>query len=132
MKWTLALVLSLAACNADDSASDTDAVGDTDGGGDTDTDTDVEPTCDAMTAGEDWAWRGECPQMLTPCEIEVDGCTISIAYSSGMTMGMPDGGEIEGNEITFTGGSYDNCVGTLEDADTISGSCDGCTFTLTR
>jgi hypothetical protein len=93
---------------------------------------DNEPACDTMTAGEDWAWRGECPQMLTPCEIEVDGCSLSIAYSSGMTMGMPNGGEISGDQITFTGGNYDNCVGTLEDADTISGSCDGCTFTLTR
>ncbi len=99
---------------------------------DTDTNTDV-GGCDSMSPGTDWAWDGACPMMLTPCEIEVTGCSMTIAYSSGMTMGMPDAGTIEGNLVTFSGGTVEGCTGELLDADTIEGSCaDGCTFTLSR
>ncbi len=91
------------------------------------------PTCDGMTAGEDWTWDGDCPRMPTPCEVQVEGCAIIIGYSSGMTMDMPRGGEIVGNTITFIDSGIAGCVGTLEDADHVSGSCEsGCTFTLYR
>lgn len=109
---------------------ETGTVDDTD---DTDpADTDVAGACAAMTSGEDWAWDGECPMMLTPCEIEVTECSLTIGYSSGMTMGMPDGGTISGSTVTFTGGTVEGCTGEILDANTIEGSCaDGCTFTLT-
>jgi hypothetical protein len=91
------------------------------------------PACDPMTAGEDWTWEGQCPQMPTPCEVQVEACSIIIGYSSGMTMDMPRGGEISGNTITFIDSGIAGCVGTLEDADHVTGSCDsGCTFTLYR
>lgn len=96
-------------------------------------------TCDAVNAGEDWQWSGECPQMVTPCDLVVEGCEISIDYEAdgGMTMGMPYTGTIEGSSVTFTDGdSVTGCVGTLEDADTLSGTCvldgEACTFTLRR
>ena len=91
-------------------------------------------TCDPMNSGEDWGFRGQCPGMQTPCEILVDACSLTITYSSGMTMGMPYAGTIEGDAITFEDGdSVTGCVGTLEDADNVSGTCDGgCEFTLRR
>lgn len=74
--------------------------------------------------------------MRTPCDIVVTECSLTIDYSAdgGMTMGMPYAGTIEGDTITFEDGDGVNgCVGTIEDADTVSGTCDGgCTFTLRR
>lgn len=95
---------------------------------------DTAPACAVLDPGEDWAWNGDCPQMRTPCEIVVDGCDVEIAYSSGMTMGMPYAGTIDGDTITFQDGdTVDGCVGTVEDADKVTGSCGGgCTFTLRR
>ena len=133
MRFAFLLALPLLAGCPDDS-KDTDTgptTTDTDGG-DTDVNTDV-GGCDSMNAGDDWAWDGACPMMLTPCEIEVTECSLTIAYSSGMTMGMPESGTIDGSTVTFTGGTVDGCTGELIDADNIEGSCaDGCTFTLSR
>ena len=72
--------------------------------------------------------------MATACEIIVDECSLTITYSSGMTMGMPYSGTIEDDTITFDDGdSVTGCVGILEDEDNISGTCDGgCEFTLVR
>lgn len=132
MRFAFLLALPLlAGCPDDSKDTDTDA---------TDTGTPKPPTmnpevgsCDAMTSGTDWAWWGACPMMLTPCEIEVTECSMTIGYSSGMTMGMPEAGTIDGSTITFSGGTVAGCTGELLDADTIEGSCaDGCTFTLSR
>lgn len=117
-----------------DADSDADSDGDADADSDADTDTGtIAPGCDAVNTGNDWAWRGECPGMLTPCEITVSDCSMTIGYSSGMTMGMPTSGTIDGSTVTFSGGSVAGCVGTVTDPDSIEGSCgSGCTFTLTR
>lgn len=92
--------------------------------------------CDPMRSGTDWAWDGQCPMMVTPCDIVVDGCSLTIDYEAdgGMTMGMPYTGTISGDQISFEDGdSVDGCTGTLIDPDTVEGSCaGGCTFTLTR
>jgi hypothetical protein len=117
----------LMACATSEPTTATDVLG-------TDTDTDATETgadgCAAPTAGDDWAWTGECPGMETPCELAVDGCALSIAYSSGMSMGMPTGAAVAGSDVTFDSGG---CVGTVVDADTIEGTCSsGCTFALTR
>lgn len=94
------------------------------------------PQCVDITAGDDWAWTGECPQMYTPCDIVVKECSFTIDYEAdgGMTMGMPFGGVIDGDVVTFNDDSgLSGCVGTVIDADTIEGSCGiGCTFTLSR
>lgn len=93
-------------------------------------------SCEVMNSGDDWYWSGGCPQMRTPCDIVVSGCSLTIDYEAdgGMTMGMPYEGSIEGSTVTFADGdSVTGCVGTLEDADTMSGTCDGgCTFSLQR
>jgi hypothetical protein len=131
----ITLLLALAAC--DTGTKDTAPVDDTsaDDTSDTDTDTDT-PACSTLNSGTDWVWNGECPQMRTPCDIVVDGCSLTIDYDAdgGMTMGMPYAGTIEGDTITFEDGdSVGGCVGTIEDADNVSGTCgDGCTFTLKR
>ncbi len=134
MARLLVSLLLLTACTGK-TADDTAATGD-DSAADTDADTDT-VTCAPLNTGEDWAWQGECPQMRTPCDIVVDGCSVSVDYSAepgGMTMGMPYAGTIDGNTVTFEDGdSVDGCVGTIEDADTVSGTCaGGCTFTLRR
>lgn len=129
----LSLIL-LYACiggtKSDDSAPTSD---DSDSGG---ADSDTGPACAALNSGDDWAWSGACPQMRTPCDIVVDGCSLAIDYSAdgGMTMGMPYEATVSGDTITFADGdSVTGCEGTIEDADTVSGTCDGgCAFTLRR
>ena len=94
---------------------------------------DTGPTCAVVTSGDDWAWSGACPGMLTPCTVEADGCDVTVDYGGGMDMGMPTRGKIEGDQITFHGGAVDGCVGTVVTRRHIEGSCDGgCTFTLER
>jgi len=106
------------------------------GGDETGSAVDTAPACSALTGGDDWVWNGECPQMRTPCDIVVNECALEIDYGAdgGMTMGMPYAATIEGDTITFADGdTVTGCVGTIEDADTVSGTCDGgCTFTLKR
>lgn len=136
-------LLLLLACTGDTKTDDTsdnggDDSADTSGGDDTANDSggDTAPECATLNSGDDWSWNGDCPQMRTPCDIVVDGCSLTIDYAAdgGMTMGMPYEGTIEGDTITFADGdSVTGCVGTIEDADTVSGTCDGgCDFTLRR
>jgi len=120
----------LAACSGGDAPADDIATN-----GD-DTAVDTAPACATLNAGTDWVWNGECPQMRTPCAIVVTECSLAIDYSAtSMTMGMPYSGTI-GADGTITFADDDTvtgCVGTIEDADTVSGACDGgCTFTLKR
>lgn len=118
------LLLLLACTGAGDSAkSDTDPTGSS-------------TTCATLNSGTDWYWDGECPMMVTPCDIVVEGCSLSIDYEAdgGMTMGMPYSGTISGSTISFADDdTVTGCVGTIVDADHVEGSCgDGCTFTLER
>ena len=135
---TLILLLACAGgSKTDDSgaAADDSATADDSAGGD-DSAEDSAPTCAALNSGDDWAFNGDCPQMRTPCDIVVDGCSLAIDYSAdgGMTMGMPYEATGRGDTITFADGdSVTGCEGTIEDADTVSGTCDGgCAFTLRR
>lgn len=138
METPMLTLLLLLACaterKTDDPAGGDDSAADTDL--DTSADSGSGGACSALSSGDDWAWNGECPQMRTPCDIVVDGCSLTIDYEAdgGMTMGMPYEGTIEGDTITFAdGGSVNGCVGTIETADKVSGTCDGgCTFTLRR
>ena len=95
---------------------------------------DTGPACTALTTADDWAWEGECPQMTTPCELSVNACAVSIAYSSGMDMNMPYSATVSGDTVTFDDNStVTGCVGTITGPDTIEGTCgSGCTFTLQR
>lgn len=108
---------------ADDSAADDSSV-------------DSHPGCDAVSSADDWYWQGQCPQMVTPCDLVVSGCTLSIDYAAdgGMTMGMPYSGTIDGATVTFADdNTVDGCVGTVMSPDRIEGSCgSGCTFALRR
>lgn len=91
--------------------------------------------CAALNAGDEWAFRGECSQMRTPVALAYEGCAITLDYSAtGMSMGMPYEGVVVDQAVTFgDGDSVTGCAGVIEDADTISGQCDGgCTFTLVR
>lgn len=115
----------------DSDPANTDDTGATDTG-----DGDTAPACATVTPGEDWAWLGECPRMTTPVVIAVESCALTLDYDAvgGMTMGMPYSATISGDAVTFAGdNSVTGCVGTVETADQITGSCDGgCTFTLSR
>lgn len=92
--------------------------------------------CAMVNSGTNWAWDGACPQMVTPCDMVVDGCSLAIDYDAdgGMTMGMPYSGSVSGTTVTFADDDdVKGCVGTVVDADTIEGTCgNGCTFTLER
>lgn len=123
------LLLALACATKTDDTGETADTAETGETGDTN-------TCDTLTSGTDWAWDGACPQMPTPCDIVVTGCSLAIDYEAdgGMTMGMPFAGTISGDTITFEDGDMvTGCVGTIVDADHVTGSCDsGCTFELFR
>lgn len=127
------VLLMWAACSGDKMDSGTTGSGTTDSGS-TDsgtTDSGTTPACMELTSGEDWAWNGECPQMRTPCVVTFADCAVTIDYPSGMTMNMPNAGTVDGDTITFTGGGFSGCTGTITDATHITGGCDdGCTFTL--
>ncbi|MBM4389615.1 MAG: hypothetical protein FJ090_00725 [Deltaproteobacteria bacterium] len=132
------VVFFLLACFTGDTTASADTAGGTDTGNTADSgDTnDTEPTCATVESGDNWAWGGECPQMVTPCDIVVTECALAIDYDAdgGMTMGMPFSGTIEGDTVTFANDNgVDDCVGTVIAADEIEGSCKGgCTFTLER
>lgn len=92
-----------------------------------------EPACATVNPGDNWAWNGECPQMRTPVVIAVSDCTLTLDYDAvgGMTMGMPYSATVSGDQMTFDDGdSVSGCVGTVESADEITGTCDGCDYTL--
>jgi hypothetical protein len=125
MSRTLALastLLLISACSG--GANDTDGTNDTDA---------ESSACDEVTAGDDWAWSGSCIGMTMGCEIVRDGCELTITCS-GMDMGLPEGAMVDGSAVTFDDGdSVTGCEGTVEDANTLSGTCDGeCSWTLER
>lgn len=132
--FVLVLLLACAGGADSDSKPDTGSI-DTADTADTGTG-DTAPACATVTAGDDWAWSGECPGMTTPVVIAVDGCALTLDYDAvgGMTMGMPYSATIDAETVTFADdNSVSGCVGTVETADKITGSCDGgCTFKLKR
>lgn len=123
------IFLTLLACPATDDSAKADT------NSDTNTDTGTPAVCSELSSATDWYWNGTCPQMVTPCDIVVDGCTLTIDYEAdgGMTMGMPYSGTIDGDTITFADGDGPTgCVGTIISAGEVTGTCDGCEFTLER
>lgn len=110
----------------------------TDTGSTKDSDTAVAAECSELTSATDWYWDGACPQMITPCDIAVTDCSLVIDYTTtddGMTMGMPYDGVIDGDTITFGQGEDwgpTDCVGTIISPDEVTGTCNGCDFTLKR
>jgi hypothetical protein len=130
------LILLLACTGPAKNESSTESANDSTSDSPVDSPADSTPLCESMSSGTDWAWNGECPQMRTPCDIVVTGCSFSIDYEAdgGMTMGMPKSGTIADTTVTFgEEGAVKGCTGTLIDADHIEGSCsDGCTFELTN
>lgn len=115
-------LLLLSACSG--GTSDTDGTADTDAGS---------AACDEVAAGDDWAWSGSCIGMTMGCEIVRDGCELTITCS-GMDMGLPESAMVDGSTVMFEDGDdVTGCEGTVEDANTLSGSCDGdCSWTLER
>ncbi len=89
--------------------------------------------CEEVTAGDDWAWSGTCIGMTMGCEIERDGCELTITCS-GMDMGLPESAMVDGTTVMFDDGDdVTGCEGTVEDANTLNGTCDGdCSWTLER
>ena len=124
----LSLLIACTGASPDSGVSDSSDAVDT-----VDTE-DTGPACTALTTADDWAWKGECPQMTTPCELSVNACAVSITYSSGMDMNMPYSATVSGDTVTFDDNStVTGCVGTITGPDTIEGTCgSGCTFTLQR
>lgn len=90
-------------------------------------------TCEQITVGSGWAWSGPCLGMTMACEIAGDGCDFTITCT-GMEMGLPEMASVAGDTITFDDGSeIRGCQGTVTDADTLSGTCEGgCAWTLER
>lgn len=116
-------LLLLAACSGDKSAT-------TDSGADTDTeDTDTPTTgCTAPSEGG-WSMNGSCFGMLMTgtLTVESDGCSFTFSDWD-MPMSVPDGGTVDGDDVTLDWPGLDGCTGTT-DGTSMEGSCgDGCTW----
>ena len=84
LAWCAPLLLACAGgAKTDDSATTDDSADTTDDSGSADDSAeDTAPTCAALNSGDDWNFNGECPQMRTPCDIVVEGCSLTIDYAA--------------------------------------------------
>lgn len=121
------LFITLAMLGCGEKATDT---------GGTDTDTEVTDTdgggtgCATLTEGG-WTANGSCFGMLMTATLTVgsDGCSFEFSDWD-MAMSVPEGGSVDGSDVSLTGAGWDDCTGTT-DGTSISGSCgDGCTFDM--
>ncbi len=128
MRYVRFLVPLLVAC----SGGTKDAETDTDGVTDTPGTTDTAPACTAPTEGP-WEATGSCFGMLMTATLTVggaDGCRFTFDEWN-MQMSVPEGGRVDGTDVTLTGPGWDDCTGTT-DGTSIEGSCgDGCTYEMT-
>ena len=126
--FVIAAVLGLAACAGSSETDDTDSTADSD------TDGATEEGCTELTSG-DWVGSGAAFGMSMGVELEMDaeGCTFELNNWS-MNMGsLPDGGTVDGDQVTLAGDSYwESCVGTADSVGEVSGVCDddGAAFSL--
>ena len=123
-------VIAVLVCAACGGASETD---DTDSTAESDTDAATEEGCTELTSG-DWVGSGAAFGMSMGVELEMDaeGCTFELNNWS-MNMGLPDGGTVDGDQVTLAGTSYwESCVGTADSEGEVSGVCDndGAAFSL--
>lgn len=105
--------LFLAACSGDTSDEHTDT-----------------SACTELADGT-WSASGTCFGMAMSATLTSNGC--SFAFSDwNMAMSVPEGGTVDGTDITFSGTGWDDCVGTTTDGTSIEGSCagSGCTFEM--
>lgn len=82
--------------------------------------------CTALTDG-DWSATGSAFAMTMSVTVTMDAgaCAFTFSdWSAGMGHPVPDGGTVQGDQVTFTGDVWEGCVGTAADAETISGECD--------
>lgn len=112
----------LAACAGGGGATDSS---------DTDVDSDATAACADVTAGKGWEWSGSCIGMTMGCKITKTGCDLTVVCT-GMDMGLPESGSIADDVVTFNdGASLSGCSGTVDDPNTITGTCNGdCEWTL--
>lgn len=92
-----------------------------------------------VIADENWQWSGDCPQMITPCDLVCSDGTLTIDYEAdgGMTMGMPYSATVEGTNVVFEDGdSVGGCTGVIANDGNILGQCSTpngtCDFLLYR
>lgn len=124
LRVSLAFALLATACSGGKTAPDGSSA-------DTATPTTSPPACERVAQGDGWEWSGACIGMTMGCEIATDGCALTVTCS-GMDMGLPETAIVDGENVVFDDGpSLSGCVGTVEDRNTLSGTCDGgCTWTL--
>ena len=138
MRLLLMATLILAACG-DTSSDDSGAAGTTSGGdgtggdstGDGNGDGGSTEACVAMESGT-YSAKGPCFGMQMAVDVSFDTAACSFVLDNwDMNMsGMPEGGTVAGDQVTLSGGDFDDCTGTWEDGD-ISGTCpDGCAWVL--
>ena len=115
-----ALAFALSACGTSGSPTD-----------DTDVaDTDVAVTCTTLPEGV-WVMTGNCFGMTMSGTLTLDNTGCAFTFSDwNMSMDVPKGGKVAGDEVTFTGAGWEDCTGTVAD-DVVTGGCDnGCTYEM--
>lgn len=129
--WASMLVcVAVVGCNT---GGDSDAGGDTNGSDTEATDgTNDAAPCAVLEAGS-YTAKGSCFGMKMGADLafDVDSCTFTFDnWSMDMSVN-PDGGTVDGDDVTMTGGGMDGCTGTI-DGGTMQGVCDdGCAWTFT-
>lgn len=126
-------LFTLAACGSATTDSADPAVGDSGRANDTDDtdDTDNTVTCDPLADGR-YAARGSCFGMTMGVMLDMDDARCSFVLDDwSMNHGdLPDGGTVDGDQVTLSGPGFDGCAGTI-DGDVVSGTCDdGCAWEL--
>ncbi len=87
--------------------------------------------CAALSEGP-WSASGSCFGMVmtTTLTVDGDGCRFTLDDWD-MEMSVPEGGAVDGSDVTLSGAGWDDCTGTT-DGTSLEGSCgDGCTYEMT-
>lgn len=90
-------------------------------------------SCETLADGS-YEVRGSCFGMTMTVSVDMDdpACTFVLDDWSMDHGEQPDGGTVDGDQVSLSGEGFEGCTGTV-DGDGVSGICeDGCAWELTR
>ena len=85
---------------------------------------DTDPPCAELLPGS-WRLSGGCVSMVLWFEATWSGCQLDL-NSLTHPMGQPTSASVSGTSVTFHGGTWKGCSGTVIDAQRIDATCAVC------